>query len=547
MRDRNRGGENVRNVTALPWRAYTLRAILGWAGRASVIGLITLPMLGCSVRGPASGAKPAVTADSGSSVGAIPPPAQAPDEGRAHGSRASELDPILNRLGVEGAIVSARIVDASSGHVLYERNADRATTPASNMKLFSSAAALEFFGPDHAFETYLYLAGEDLWLIGSGDPGFGDESIASKRNESTMAGIDRWADELLARGVRRLAGRVLYFDGVFDRELVHSSWGSDDLQYWYAAPVSGLNFSTNCVDIMAKPGEVGAPAILSIEPATTLVSLENKTTSGEGQPGADHARPEMRNHYIVSGHVEREGEISSAPVVDPGAFVADVVVEHLRSRGIVIEGGTQRVDRLPIKPGPDVTPLLLTPHRTKLVEILPRVNKNSQNLMSEALAKAVGRGYLMKRGNRDAVGSWGSGHEAMVAMLRERGIDAESFLSVDGSGLSRGNRVTARQISELLVAMRKSAHAKVFEESLAVGGVDGTIRSRFADAKGRVRAKTGYIGGVRSLSGYVDTDSGATIVFSIMYNNIPRKAGGIRDTRPFEMLQDEALGLMMKW
>lgn len=547
MKDRNRGVWSFRSENALMGYARGLRGMTAWAVKASVIWLVVLPMLGCSVRGPEGGLKPVVPVESGASVGAIPPPAQAPDEGRSHGSRAAELDSILNRIGAEGAIVSARIVDVSSGQLIYERNADRATIPASNMKLFSSAAALEFFGPDHAFETYLYLAGEDLWLIGSGDPGFGDSLIAERRQESTMAGIDRWADELIARGVRRLAGRLLYFDGVFDRELVHPTWGRDDLQYWYAAPVSGLNFNTNCIDIMGKPGEAGLPATLWVKPATTMVTLENKTISGKGEPGADHTRPQMKNHYVVAGRVEREGEISSAPVVDPGAFVADVVVEHLRSRGIVIEGGTERVDRLPIKPGPDVTPLLLTPHRTKLVEILPRVNKNSQNLMSEALAKAVGRAYLMKRGDRDAIGSWRSGHEAMAAMLREKKIDDQNFLAMDGSGLSRGNRVTARQVSELLVAMRKSANAKVFEESLAIGGVDGTIRNRFSGAKGRVRAKTGYIGGVRSLSGYVDSDSGRTIVFSIMYNNIPRRAGGIRDTRPFEMLQDEALELLMKW
>jgi D-alanyl-D-alanine carboxypeptidase/D-alanyl-D-alanine-endopeptidase (penicillin-binding protein 4) len=172
-------------------------------------------------------------------------------------------------------------------------------------------------------------------------------------------------------------------------------------------------------------------------------------------------------------------------------------------------------------------------------ELLPRINKNSQNLLAEGLCKLLGRGYDLKRG-RDVPGSWASGSEAIHAFLQRQGINGGRIVIADGSGLSRDNRVTTRAISDLLVKMRSDPHGDVLFDSLSIGGVDGTIRSRYTDRPGVVHAKTGYIGGVRSLSGYVPSQRGE-IVFSFIYNRIPGQV------KPYEELQDYAVRTLLSW
>jgi D-alanyl-D-alanine carboxypeptidase/D-alanyl-D-alanine-endopeptidase (penicillin-binding protein 4) len=162
------------------------------------------------------------------------------------------------------------------------------------------------------------------------------------------------------------------------------------------------------------------------------------------------------------------------------------------------------------------------------------VNKNSQNLFAEALCKLLGKAASGRA-------SWEAGAEAVDAFLHQNGIHGAGVRVVDGSGLARENRVTARAITELLSVMHEHRHAEVFRNSLAVAGRDGTIRNRLKDVEGQVLAKTGYIGGVRSLSGYARTKEGKWLAFSIIYNDIPG------DVKPFEALQDEACRVLVDW
>ena len=184
--------------------------------------------------------------------------------------------------------------------------------------------------------------------------------------------------------------------------------------------------------------------------------------------------------------------------------------------------------------------MIVATHETTVAELLPRINKNSQNMLAEGLCKLLGRAYDARRW-RPAPGSWASGSDAIHAFLSKLSIDSGRIVIADGSGLSRDNRVTTRVISDLLVKMRGHEHGQVFFDSLSVGGVDGTIRSRFADKIGQVHAKTGYIGGVRSLSGYAPAKNGSTMVFSFIYNKID---GGVK---PYEDLQDQAVRIVMSW
>jgi D-alanyl-D-alanine carboxypeptidase/D-alanyl-D-alanine-endopeptidase (penicillin-binding protein 4) len=444
---------------------------------------------------------------------------------------ADKLDAILTRNASSGAIVSARVIDTASGIELYARDIDRPMMPASNMKLPTSAAAVDRFGPDHAFETRAFLAGRDFWLVGRGDTAWGDPLIAERRGSTIHDDIDRWIAELRAAGVTSL-DRIVYDGNFFDtNEMVHASWGRDDLPYWYAAPVSGLNFNNNCVEIAAdiQDGRV----VFTAEPATTqTIEIVNELTIGEAgaENTADIERDVDRNRYVAQGVLTKRTQFRSRPVTDPAAFAADVVATRLRAAGIAV-GSIERHDAG--APMPRAT-LRLTPAKTTLAEVMPRVNKNSQNLLTEGLAKSLGATIT-----RGQPATWADGEIVIRAFLRRNRIDDRGFELADGSGLSRGNRVTVRLISDLLQVMHRHRHQQTFFDSLAVGGVDGTIASRFKDHPNRVFAKTGFIGGVRSLSGYAKTDSGKWVTFSIIYNQIPGSVA------PFNQMQDDAVRLLM--
>ena len=275
-----------------------------------------------------------------------------------------------------------------------------------------------------------------------------------------------------------------------------------------------------------------------VPPVQNIKVINNCVTGAKGDPACERRQDE--NVYTLSGACSKKTALKSKPVTNPGAFFADALREQLKKDGIEVAGPIERAGH-PL--GGAVDPpadKIVAVHQTTMRELLPRVNKNSQNLLAEGLCKLLGRAYEQQRG-RDVPGSWTNGCEAIRAFLARNHIDDSKLTFVDGSGLSRGNRVTTRMISDTLVTMREHRYGDVFFNSLSVGGKDGTIASRFKDVPGAVHAKTGYIGGVRSLSGYAPAKNGSTIVFSTIYNKIE---GSVK---PYEQLQDQAVRILMSW
>jgi len=469
-----------------------------------------------------------------------PGPQVAPASRRALSPDTARLREVLHRLDETKAVVSARVIELPGGRELYADNCDSAVIPASNLKLSVSAAVLDRFGPEHGLMTYLAIDGDDLWLIGTGDPATGDPKIAEKHGEKPTTMLDRWAEALRGRGVRGIKGNLYYDDHAFDDVRVHPTWSRSFLTDWYAAPVAGLNFNDNCIDVTVRPGGEGKPAAFEVVPPTEGVEIVNRTvTGGRGSPRI--SREATANVFTLSGGVAKETKLESKPVTDPGAFFADALRTNLKSHGIVVRGEIRRAER-PLGDRGNV----IASHATVLSDVLWRIDKNSQNLFAEAMAKYLGRAYQVEHGERDARGSWESGARAIREFLRRQGVDDSKFVFVDGSGLARGNRVTTRGQTQLLLAMSGHRYADVFRESLGVSGVDGTIGKRMTDIAGRVHAKTGSIRGVRSLSGYLQTRGGRWLAFSIIYNDIPDEEG---DTGPkaFEKLADEACREMAGW
>ena len=461
------------------------------------------------------------------------------------------LDRILHKRDKGDVHFVARVIDPSDGRELYARDIDKPVIPASNGKLAVSAATLDRFGASHTFKTYLAMDGDDLWLIGTGDPACGDGRLAKAQGGTTVTMLDKWADALKAKGVERIKGNLYYYAGTFDAETTHPSWSRGFLTDWYAAPVTGLNFNDNCIDITVTPTTPGQPATFVVVPPTNEIKVTNGIVTAEGssQPAGDgEERPSSAkidrepdaSVFTLSGSVSKSTDLESKPVTDPAAFFADALRTHLASRGIMVEGETKRADK-PLG-GTEVPHAgkIVAVHETSMPDAIGRINKQSQNLFAEAFAKYLGRQYRLDHGV-DEPGSWQAGSDAVHAFLKKLSIDDSQFVVADGSGLSRENRVTSRAISDLLVAMTKHKDGEVFRKSMAEAGVDGTIGKRMKDLAGRVFAKTGYIRGVRSLSGYVKTKQDKWLVFSIIYNGIDG------DVKPYEALQDEAVRLLSEW
>jgi D-alanyl-D-alanine carboxypeptidase/D-alanyl-D-alanine-endopeptidase (penicillin-binding protein 4) len=451
----------------------------------------------------------------------------------------AHLDEILARRADSGATFTARVLELPSRRELYASDPDAPHTPASNMKLPTSATALDIFGADHQLETYLAFDGENLWIVGTGDPAVGDPAIARAHDRQVTTVLDDWAQALRARGVTRISGKLLYYDRALESVQVHPSWGESNLVHWYAAPVSGLNFNDNCVDITVYPTSDGALAGYEIEPPVSDAVIVNKCVSGDDAPPSIAKMPHG-DVYVLGGGCTKRRTLKSKPVGDPGWFFADALRTHLRSVGIEIEGATEQATEPLGGSIPPPAAQTVAVHRTAMTDIMWRINKSSQNLFAECMYKLSGQ-ELERSEGIDRAGNWAAGARAVRAFLAKSDIDDSRFSAADGSGLSHDNKVTARLITDILATMYEHRLAEAFRASLAEPGGTGTLRRRMKELNGQVFAKTGYIRGVRALSGYIHTDDDRWLCFSIIYNRIP---GSVQ---PFNDLQDEACRLMIQW
>ncbi len=448
----------------------------------------------------------------------------------------ARLHSILNRLESTGATYTSRVMLWPQGRELFAHDCDAPYTPASNMKILTSTTALDLLGANGVLKTYLARDGDDLWLIGGGDPALGDPRLAKKYNMKITAVFDDWAEVLVQRGMKEVPGHLYYYDGILDEEHVHQTWGESTL-HWYGAPIAGLAFNDNCVDITVSPGEDGRPAHYELVPPLPSLTVINECLSGSKHepvlvklPGA--------NTYKLTGTCAKKEELKSKPVEDAGAFAAEVLRRQLAAHGILVRG---EIRRAPQPLGGTLVPpadKLVATAETTLRDVLGRVNTNSNNMMADTLCKLAGRAFAARHG-RDVAGSWADGGRAIHAFLQAHGIDDRAVVVADGSGLSDDNKVTARVMTDLFALMKSRPDSDLFLDSLAKGGINGTLDKRFAGYEGHVFAKTGQIDGVRALSGYAKAKCGQWVIFSIIYNHIPG------EVEPYEALQDEAVKLLI--
>ncbi len=440
-----------------------------------------------------------------------------------------------------GGLWSAQIVDLSTGRTLFRRNEQVNLLPASNAKMYTTAAALDQLGPDYRYETRLATNGSirgdtlhgDLIVRGAGDPSFSFRFL----EEDPFQPLEGWADSLVAAGVSVVDGDVIGDDDLFDDQVLGLGWQWDDEPYYYSAQVSALSLNGNCVEFTVTATQPGQPAVVSWAPdSTTYIAVSNHSVTIPGdQRGLErYYRARASNHIEVSSHVPEGAQQSECLTVEnPTLYFVHVLREKLARRGITVTGHPIDIDDLVEPPVVSDQDRILARHVSPaLSEIVAAVNKPSDNLFAELLLRTIG----VERPVADSTVTPGSawmGAEAAARTFAAASIDTSRIRLADGSGLSRMHLITTDMTSRLLTYMWNHPDPAVrdaFVSSLPVGGVDGTLENRYADgpARGNVQAKTGTMTSVSSLGGYVRTASGRPIAFALMCNNYTSPTSAVR-------------------
>lgn len=444
---------------------------------------------------------------------------------------------IIQAAGLKTTTVAVYARDLTDDRTIVSILPDEAMIPASNMKLVTTAAALDLLGPDFVFRTTLQRvdrsdetppdragAKVDLLIRGDGDPAFGDPVLLKQDQLNVEDLLSWWVQGVREAGITHVE-HLIVDDRVFDRTFVHETWPKDQLNNWWCAPVAGINFYDNTLDVVPEPTTAGqAPRVRLIPEAPFLTTTNRATTSN-----ADTfwiSRKPGTNDLTFWGKVKSSRSVAIPVTVhDPPILFAQVLSHRLALAGVRVEA----IRRLDLE---DPTPngRVLRTVQSPLPTVLARCNQDSQNLFAEALLKRVGYAFT------GAPGSWDNGSAAVRQAIRNRlGPRAVAIKTADGSGMSRENQVTARALVELLESMHNDTRLwPVYRDSLAQGGESGTLERRFgADAgrsnapvvTGTVYGKSGYLNGVSGLSGYLvlpypddALTPGRVIAFSILCN-----------------------------
>jgi serine-type D-Ala-D-Ala carboxypeptidase/endopeptidase (penicillin-binding protein 4) len=433
------------------------------------------------------------------------------------------------------------VVDLGTGKTLYEQNADHFFVPASNTKLFTTALALTRLGPDHTFQTrVLATAAPDaegriagpLRLVGGGDPNLSGRALPYRLNSAKgdpLTAIEDLAQQIAARGVKRIAGDIVGDDTWYLWQPYAAGWGIDDPQSDDGPPISALSINDNVFSLTISPGRRdGDLAVLTMAPAIEYYRIDNRvrTVAVGGERRVHYDRIPGSPDVRLWGSIPVRGKAVELlmGLEDPARYAALALRRALEDRGITVDGEAVSRHALPddAVETPDGIELA---RRTSapLIEDLRVTDKVSQNLHAELALRAVGRA------KRNA-GSFEAGLEEMKEFLAEAGIAAESYHFTDGSGLARLNLVTPSAVMKLLRHMYASPQRDDWISLLPVGGRDGTLSNRFGETAGagRVFAKTGSLSHVSALSGYIQRADGRWVAFSILVNNYNALAAEVR-------------------
>ena len=457
------------------------------------------------------------------------------------------------------------VVSLASGKTLYAQNPDKLFTPASNTKLFTTAAALALIGPDYKFRTTVETSGTldrygrlsgDVVLVGRGDPNLSGRELPydlrTQRSDNPIQALETLADALVQKGVKYVDGDIVADDSYFAFERYGEGWSQDDLVWADGAPVSALTVNDNVVFVNILPADrPGEKAFVNVTPFADYYRVDNRvitTPSGTGRKFYVNREPGSTLLTLWGNMpLDDPGANEALAIEDPAEFAAGLFRQLLEKRGIAIYGrqrtrhtelatlSTFTVTALaPSRGGSEGgprplkadQPIVLASYESKpMADDVRVINKVSQNLHAEILLRLLGR-------ERGTAGTIEGGLEVLRGFITQAGIGSDQYVFYDGSGLSRQNLVTPHAIVQLLRYATNQPWGAAYKSSFPVSGVDGSLTDRLnaPRLKSRIFGKTGSLGGVKTLSGYATTDSGETVAFSILSNNFNLPAKRVTDT-----------------
>lgn len=476
---------------------------------------------------------------------------------------------IMRRPEVAPAQLAVKISSLDTGSTLFEENSQKLLLPASVMKIFTLAAAIDRLTPDFRFKTSVYANSKpdaagtvhgDLIIYGRGDPSIS----ATFNNGDYFKAVDELAANIAAAGVKRVEGDLVGDESYFTGPPYGFGWAWTDLQWYFGAEVSALTINNNALDLFVKPGgSVGAQCSITTGPPTPLVTINNRTTTSARGTKRELVvyRPLNENVIEVSGSLPLDdpGYTGSAAISHPALAFVYLLRSALAKRGVTVAGKSRTIDA-PLRPinvsvngsislSSDEAEAILKQKQSNAsrpraemsllerVEIASRESpplsviaaqtlKPSQNLYAELILRTLGR----ERGDNSQGTSEEAGVGVVKKFLSEAGINPNEVIMTDGSGLSRRDLITANATVQLLAYMSRHRFAAAFRDALPIAGVDGTLAKRMkgTPAMGNVRAKTGTIETVATLSGYVTSAAGERLVFSVLLNNYAESSNARR-------------------
>lgn len=420
------------------------------------------------------------------------------------------------------ATVGVCLIELSSGKVVASYNADAALVPASTMKAVTTATAFEILGPSYKFQTQLVMTGEldaegtlsgDVIIVGGGDPTLGEDDLYGP--------LVKWRSVLREAGVKRISGRIIADQRTFETALIPRTWPWEDMGNYYGSGACGLNYHANEYRVSFAPRGTGSIArFTGVHPPLPGVEFINEMRTGSpgsGDQGYIYGSPYTKLRYLrgsVPGGRKSFSIRGSLP--DPPLFLAQFFKKYLEGKGIPVEGAatTSRILEAAGEGVPVGGKVLDTTQSNTLRSISHGTNHTSINIRAEAILKAIG-----KKAKQD--GSTAAGADAVKDHWAKQGVALSGFKMADGSGLSRVNLVSARQLAAIMQKMATSEHFAAFKKTLPIAGRTGTLKSIGGGtaAEGRVIGKSGTISRIKCYTGYVNGRSGKQYAFAILINN----------------------------
>jgi len=416
--------------------------------------------------------------------------------------------------------MSLKMTSLTSGKTLYALNSHKKLMPASNNKLYTSAAAIIYLGTDYTFETSIYQNGKNIYLIGGGDPDFSLEKLDSLAEivSTSITSID-----------------TLFVDeSIMDTLHYGEGWMWDEGPSWYAAPVSALSLNDNCVNFYIQPGRIGEPVNIQTHPSTNYIQIDNQSITVNDI--VDYQKFKINrdwvgrtNQFTITGEklVTLSVDTLIRNIHHPPLFSGIVFKEMLEKYGT-------KVTKVSIGKNPKSSNIMATHISDSLYHSTKNLMNESDNLTAELFVKTMGI-------SEQFPGNWKDGIYVIKSILADSAkIDTSDIRIADGSGVSRYNLTSADHFIKLLIYMYHSSFRKQFIETLIGGDTKkSTLENRLESTGSRVRAKTGHLSGVSCLSGYAFSPHYGPIAFSMLMN------GYIGSSKEYRQLQDQILGLLI--